>query len=426
MSAALIMLGATLPAPKGRADVTRTFKRIVVDVDAPLAMPLSEPLRDLFSLGAMPSLSATYPVSRWVLLGLRIRGGFLANGSPPSDPSIRDPGMGGLLLWSGVARFRPLANKTTSHSWGPWIEAGVGPGVTGTLVRTAFETGAGWNFRQGRWLFGPTARYLQVIETSDPLDKTDAKLALLGVQVVLHDSRRALPAAPPSPPSPPAPVAVADRDNDGIPDDSDKCPDDAEDKDSFEDNDGCPDTDNDKDGILDKADACPNEPETINGVDDQDGCPDTAPIVVREDRILLTQHVLFDTNRARVRTAGRPALEAVLNLWKQHAEWDHLVIEGHADRHGPDPFNDWLSNERAVRARKVLVEMGFPPDKIVVAGFGRRKPRVQGTTEEADRENRRVEFVIIKKVEERPLTTPASDPHQPPAPTPVIMGGLQP
>jgi hypothetical protein len=56
-----------------------------------------------------------------------------------------------------------------------------------------------------------------------------------------------------------------DNDKDGILDVNDKCPNDPEDKDGFEDADGCPDPDNDKDGILDVNDKCPNEPETING-----------------------------------------------------------------------------------------------------------------------------------------------------------------
>lgn len=67
---------------------------------------------------------------------------------------------------------------------------------------------------------------------------------------------------------------VGDRDGDGYKDDVDKCPDDPEDFDDFEDEDGCPDPDNDKDGILDVDDACPNEPETYNGYKDEDGCPD--------------------------------------------------------------------------------------------------------------------------------------------------------
>jgi hypothetical protein len=68
-----------------------------------------------------------------------------------------------------------------------------------------------------------------------------------------------------------------DRDKDGIADASDKCPDDPEDKDGFQDGDGCPDPDNDKDGILDKDDKCPNQPETFNGFQDDDGCPDKKP-----------------------------------------------------------------------------------------------------------------------------------------------------
>jgi len=68
-----------------------------------------------------------------------------------------------------------------------------------------------------------------------------------------------------------------DNDKDGIPDATDKCPDQAEDKDGFEDADGCPDPDNDKDGIPDATDKCPLEPETVNGFEDEDGCPDVPP-----------------------------------------------------------------------------------------------------------------------------------------------------
>ncbi|MEO6777644.1 MAG: outer membrane beta-barrel protein [Kofleriaceae bacterium] len=65
-----------------------------------------------------------------------------------------------------------------------------------------------------------------------------------------------------------------DNDGDGIPDDKDKCPLDPEDKDGFQDEDGCPDLDNDGDGIPDAVDKCPNEPEDKDGFQDLDGCPD--------------------------------------------------------------------------------------------------------------------------------------------------------
>ena len=65
-----------------------------------------------------------------------------------------------------------------------------------------------------------------------------------------------------------------DRDNDGIEDSVDQCPTDPEDKDGYEDSDGCPDTDNDLDTIPDSADKCPNQAEDQDGFEDQDGCPD--------------------------------------------------------------------------------------------------------------------------------------------------------
>ncbi len=67
---------------------------------------------------------------------------------------------------------------------------------------------------------------------------------------------------------------IGDRDGDGIKDDVDKCPDDPEDYDRFEDEDGCPEPDNDRDGILDVDDKCPNIPEDKDGFQDEDGCPE--------------------------------------------------------------------------------------------------------------------------------------------------------
>jgi hypothetical protein len=108
-----------------------------------------------------------------------------------------------------------------------------------------------------------------------------------------------------SPATPSNRARAGDRDGDGIPDPLDKCPDDPEDFDGFEDADGCPDPDNDRDGVLDVDDKCPNlpgppptgcptadvgdrdgdgipdprdkcpdDPEDFDGYQDADGCPD--------------------------------------------------------------------------------------------------------------------------------------------------------
>jgi outer membrane protein OmpA-like peptidoglycan-associated protein len=67
-----------------------------------------------------------------------------------------------------------------------------------------------------------------------------------------------------------------DNDDDGVPDDRDGAPLDPEDRDGFADSDGVPDPDNDGDGIRDAEDRCPLEAEVTNGVADDDGCPDEA------------------------------------------------------------------------------------------------------------------------------------------------------
>ncbi len=69
-------------------------------------------------------------------------------------------------------------------------------------------------------------------------------------------------------------TTAGDSDKDGVNDDDDKCLNEPEDRDGFQDADGCPDPDNDADGILDAADKCPTEAETKNGFEDEDGCPD--------------------------------------------------------------------------------------------------------------------------------------------------------
>jgi hypothetical protein len=78
-----------------------------------------------------------------------------------------------------------------------------------------------------------------------------------------------------------APVAAAsgpritsnDRDGDLREDAVDRCPDQREDIDGFDDDDGCPELDNDKDGTADLEDRCPLEAEDRVKPHDRDGCP---------------------------------------------------------------------------------------------------------------------------------------------------------
>jgi hypothetical protein len=73
---------------------------------------------------------------------------------------------------------------------------------------------------------------------------------------------------------PPPPKIDGDADGDGLKDSVDRCPEVAEDKDMFDDTDGCPDLDNDSDGFEDAKDMCPLDAEDKDGFQDEDGCPD--------------------------------------------------------------------------------------------------------------------------------------------------------
>jgi outer membrane protein OmpA-like peptidoglycan-associated protein len=160
------------------------------------------------------------------------------------------------------------------------------------------------------------------------------------------------PAAAPEPAPPPDP----DPDGDGITGDADRCPDQPEDKDGFQDADGCPDLDNDGDGIDDAHDACPDQPETVNGWQDEDGCPDALP---DEVAAALAGTLRFAPHHAKVTEAAAAALREWLEVLERHPE-QRLVIIGHAERAGGED----LARRRAEAAKWYLVDRGIAEDRI--------------------------------------------------------------
>lgn len=195
-------------------------------------------------------------------------------------------------------------------------------------------------------------------------------------------------------PPPPAPAPEPDRDGDGIVDKDDQCPDDREDKDGFEDQDGCPDIDNDKDGILDVDDLCPNEPENKNGNEDDDGCPDK-DISVRTHGVIKTlESIHFKFDSAEIRRRSYHVLDAVAKTIKDNPDIALLEIQGHTDSRGSDVYNLRLSRARARSVRRYLIRKGIAPSRLVAKGYGERVPLDRANTEAAYAKNRRVEFVI--------------------------------
>jgi outer membrane protein OmpA-like peptidoglycan-associated protein len=217
-----------------------------------------------------------------------------------------------------------------------------------------------------------------------------------------------------------------DNDKDGIPDVSDKCPNEPEDKDKFEDEDGCPDPDNDTDGIPDDADKCPNDPEDKDGFEDEDGCPDPdndkdtvldkedkcpndpgppdnqgcpkkyTHIVVTQEKIELRQKVFFDTNKATIQPRSFPLLDEIANVLRSRPTMT-VRIEGHTDSRGKKAHNQKLSAARAGSVRQHLVGLGIDPSRMDAQGYGPDQPIETNKTAAGREKNRRVEFMITQQ-----------------------------
>ena len=231
-----------------------------------------------------------------------------------------------------------------------------------------------------------------------------------------------------NPSTPPPPAKPVDFDGDGIIDTEDDCPRVPEDKDGFEDQDGCPEDDNDADGITDRLDQCPDEPEDKDGFADDDGCPDcdndgdgvpecpqvidqcpaepaqTADgcpqkytmIVVTKDKIELKQTVYFDTKKATIKRVSFPLLDEVAQALADNPTIK-VRIEGHTDSQGSDKSNLKLSNNRAASVRKYLIGRGVDGDRMTSQGFGETVPIADNRTKAGRAENRRVEFFITER-----------------------------
>lgn len=153
--------------------------------------------------------------------------------------------------------FNP-GTKRRGNLWGNlWVDAHV------TINSGGF--GAGFNVGLGAELslldglsIGPFAKFIFLQQRT--LDASPHGMLLFGLSFTIG--------APQTTP------AEADYDGDGILGEADKCVDEAEELDKFEDTDGCPEKDNDKDGVDDEKDQCRDQAEDKDGIADEDGCPE--------------------------------------------------------------------------------------------------------------------------------------------------------
>ena len=240
----------------------------------------------------------------------------------------------------------------------------------------------------------------------------------------------------------------------------DQCPEIPEDKDGFEDTEGCPDPDNDKDGICDPwvdkegqlakykeicklNDKCPDDPEDKDDFEDEDGCPDPdddsdkicdpwvkqrgelekyAPrckLVDQCPRVpenyndwldedgcpdelkLVIRNVFFHYNKVTMTPESAPELDNVVTILNKYTNVKKISIEGHTDTRGSPGYNRKLSAGRVKTVLTYLVQHGVDAKRLTAVGKGEDVPIVIPEKNEDDYQtNRRVEFVILEMVQD--------------------------
>lgn len=358
-------------------------------------------------------------------------------------------------------RIHPMYYFTPqSDQWRPFVLAGVGgmygssneDTIIGDDADFVIHAGAGVKYRvESNWGVRLDGRYL-LPPTSDGegLAYGGDWEVTLGLYKTFRDAGEA-PAKAPS-----------DDDGDGIVGDDDKCPNEAEDKDGYQDEDGCPEADNDGDGIADADDKCPNKAETKNGIDDEDGCPeedvdgdgligsadacpdkaedkdgfededgcpeidndkdgvadadDKCPTELEtingyEDNDGCPDEVPKELKRfsgtikgiyfATGKSVIRKSSYRTLN--KAAATLKkypdiRIEVQGHTDDRGDDAKNQELSQARANAVREYLVAQGIAEDRLTAVGYGETQPIADNKRSSGRSKNRRVEFKFLTNV----------------------------
>jgi outer membrane protein OmpA-like peptidoglycan-associated protein len=332
-----IVAGATT-VHSARAD-----ELVFVTAEAGAAVALNRPYKNVYNPGAQGGIGVFRSLAPQLSLGVRGAYGVL------TEESGAKAGGYNFGLLTAVGRLRPLADDRPARATGLWLELGAGVGSVEKEARFVLTPALGYTFPAGALGVGPFARYIQV----NVDEAKDARIGVLGVELVLFDSRETN-------------VATRAGDRDG-------------------------------DGILDGRDSCPDDPETFNGKNDHDGCPDDTSSGFRQGRLVLDERIFFDYAKSDLRPTGKTELDAMAQSYQSEGNWKSLKIQGHTDSRGSEDYNEDLSRSRAEAVKAYLVSKGIPADKLDVQAYGERAPLVPSADTESEyQKNRRVEFVIVR------------------------------
>lgn len=111
------------------------------------------------------------------------------------------------------------------------------------------------------------------------------------------------------------------------------------------------------------------------------------------DRVF--EAIRFDLGSYEIREMDIPSLNELAAFMKENPTWN-LRLSGHTDSVGSEELNQTLSERRASAAKNYLMGKGIAANRIIIDGFGDRKPIAPNTTPEGRQLNRRVEMDVRK------------------------------
>ena len=125
------------------------------------------------------------------------------------------------------------------------------------------------------------------------------------------------------------------------------------------------------------------------------------------DRFIFESELLFDSASADLQLQGMDKLKQIgltlketTNQIPSDIDWI-IQVEGHTDKrpiNTPKYPSNWeLSTARANSVLKLLLELGFSPNRLSAAGYGEFYPISDGETKESLQQNRRIELKLTSR-----------------------------
>jgi len=123
--------------------------------------------------------------------------------------------------------------------------------------------------------------------------------------------------------------------------------------------------------------------------------------------ITFVAEVLFDSGKSKLRSEALNRLDKVATVLQSTVRDLDVGIEGHTDnvpiKYSKWPSNWELSSARALSVLHYLVEEhGLNPKRLSATGYGEYQPVASNDTPQGRQQNRRVEIVILPKVDKKP------------------------